>query len=159
VLANKDAPMPEFEIYALPVAHGTLALSPLPLGQGLQALLDWHPDLVVSMTGQDEMDRLGAGDLGRVLRAAGVDWHHLPVVDYGTPAAPDITEIETAALNVLRAGGKVLTHCRGGCGRSGMMALRLMIAAGEDAEAALNRLRARRPCAVETDAQQAWAKG
>ena len=151
--------MPDFEIFTLPVAGGTLALSALPLGRGLQDLLDWQPDLVVSMTGQDEMDRLGAGQLGAVLRAAGVDWQHLPVVDYGTPATDDITQIESAALAVLRAGGKVLTHCRGGCGRSGMMALRLMIAAGEDADGALGRLRARRPCAVETDAQLVWAKG
>ncbi|WP_322890115.1 MULTISPECIES: protein-tyrosine phosphatase family protein [unclassified Yoonia] len=151
--------MPQYQIFALPVAGGVLALSPLPQGDAVQDLLDWRPDLVVSMTGQEEMDRLGAGDLGAVLRAAGVAWHHLPVVDYGTPASPDVTVIEGAALATLRAGGKVLTHCRGGCGRSGMMALRLMIAAGEDPDVALTRLRALRPCAVETDAQFAWAKG
>ncbi len=151
--------MPEYQIFALPAAGGTLALSPLPVGQAVQSLLDWQPDLVVSMTSQEEMDRLGAGDLGAVLRAAGVDWHHVPVIDYGTPASSDISAIEDAALDVLRAGGKVLTHCRGGCGRSGMMALRLMIAAGEEADAALTRLRALRPCAVETEAQFAWAKG
>ncbi|WP_019954483.1 protein-tyrosine phosphatase family protein [Yoonia vestfoldensis] len=151
--------MSDFQIFALPVAGGTLALSPLPVEPALQVLLDWGPDLVVSMTAQEEMDSLGAGDLGAVLRAAGVGWHHLPVADYGTPALLDITVIEGAALATLRAGGKVLTHCRAGCGRSGMMALRLMIAAGEEADPALNRLRALRPCAVETDAQFAWAEG
>jgi protein-tyrosine phosphatase len=150
--------MPEFQIFALPVAGGTLALSSLPVGQGVQHLLDWQPDVVVSMTAQDEMDSLGAGDLGTVLRAAGIEWHHLPVVDYGTPAS-DIRVTEDAALVVLRAGGKVLTHCRGGCGRSGMMTLRLMLAAGEEPTAALTRLRTLRPCAVETDAQLAWAQG
>jgi protein-tyrosine phosphatase len=151
--------MSDYAIFALPAAGGTLALSPLPLAGDVQTLLDWQPDLVVSMTSQEEMDRLGSGDLGQVLQAAGVAWHHLPVVDYGTPAAPDISAIEEAALEVLRAGGKVLTHCRGGCGRAGMMALRLMIAAGEEADPALTRLRALRSCAVETDAQLAWAKG
>lgn len=150
--------MSDYQIYALPVAGGTLALSPVPQGDAMQVLLDWRPDLVVSMTSQPEMEALGAGDLGQVLRAAGVDWHHLPVVDYGTPATDDIRVIEDAAVTVLRAGGKVLTHCKGGCGRAGMMALRLMIAAGEDADTALVRLRQVRSCAVETAAQMAWAK-
>ncbi|MBQ2262605.1 MAG: dual specificity protein phosphatase family protein [Loktanella sp.] len=151
--------MSDFEIFALPAAGGTLALAPLPQGEAVQSLLDWQPDLVVSMTSQDEMDKLGSGDLGQVLQAAGVAWHHLPVVDYSTPGSEDIRAIEDAAVAVLRAGGKVLTHCRGGCGRAGMMALRLMIAAGEEADPALTRLRAVRSCAVETDAQLAWAKG
>jgi hypothetical protein len=34
----------------------------------------------------------------------------------------------------------------------------LMIEMGEDADDALTRLRAVRPCAVETDAQLAWAR-
>ena len=38
-----------------------------------------------------------------------------------------------------------------------MAVLRLMFEAGEDAQAALIRLRAVRPCAVETEAQLAWA--
>jgi hypothetical protein len=39
-----------------------------------------------------------------------------------------------------------------------MIILRLMIAAGEGPDAALARLRKTRPCAVETDAQMAWAR-
>jgi protein-tyrosine phosphatase len=57
----------------------------------------------------------------------------------------------------LRSGGRVLVHCFGGCGRSGMAALRLMVAAGEGPESALHRLRASRACAVETEAQRLWA--
>jgi hypothetical protein len=39
-----------------------------------------------------------------------------------------------------------------------MAVLRVMIAAGEDADAALLRLRTVRPCAIETDAQMQWAR-
>jgi protein-tyrosine phosphatase len=45
----------------------------------------------------------------------------------------------------------------GGCGRSGSVALRLMVETGEAAADAFIRLRAARPCAVETDAQYRWA--
>ncbi len=54
-------------------------------------------------------------------------------------------------------GGRVLVHCMGGCGRSGMALLRLMVESGEPADRALARLRAVRPCAVETPEQLAWA--
>jgi len=57
----------------------------------------------------------------------------------------------------LQTGGSVLVHCKGGCGRSGMAALRLMVEAGEDPHLAFARLRDVRPCAVETEAQLAWA--
>ncbi|MBR9844091.1 MAG: protein phosphatase, partial [Rhodobacteraceae bacterium] len=48
-------------------------------------------------------------------------------------------------------------HCFGGCGRSGMAIMRLLVEMGEEPEAALARLRAVRPCAVETEAQRLWA--
>jgi hypothetical protein len=38
-----------------------------------------------------------------------------------------------------------------------MAVLRLMVEMGEDPEEALARLRAVRPCAVETEVQKAWA--
>ena len=66
-------------------------------------------------------------------------------------------EVSALAAGILSSGGGVLAHCYGGCGRSGMAVLRLMVEAGEDAQAALIRLRAVRPCAVETEAQLAWA--
>ncbi|MFX0541249.1 protein-tyrosine phosphatase family protein [Roseovarius sp. S4756] len=71
-------------------------------------------------------------------------------------AAPNRNPAEPVALSALRGGGRVLFHCPGGCGRSGMAALRLMIAAAEAPDAAQERLRARRPCAVETSAQMRW---
>ncbi|MAZ20517.1 MAG: hypothetical protein CMN19_04985 [Roseovarius sp.] len=68
-------------------------------------------------------------------------------------------EIEARALAALRGGGRVLIHCRAGRGRSGMIALRLMIAGGERPVAALKRLRAVQPEAVETPGQMNWATG
>lgn len=119
--------------------------------------MDWHPDLVLTMTTRAELDRKGAGTLGADLANAGIGWLHLPVADFGVPRDLDWPVVRDQVLGTLRGGGRVLVHCFGGCGRSGMMVLRLMIAAGEDAERALARLRAVRPCAVETDPQLDWA--
>jgi hypothetical protein len=147
-----------FGPHALPVGNGLLALSPMPGRKGdfagdMARVLDWRPDLVVSMTEGAEM---AAIDLPRALAGAGIGWRHFPVVDYGVPVGGfDGLAAEIGA--VLDGGGRVLLHCMGGCGRSGMVALAVMARAGEAPGAALDRLRAVRPCAVETEAQQVWA--
>ncbi|MBC2834697.1 dual specificity protein phosphatase family protein [Paragemmobacter straminiformis] len=145
----------------LSVGGGAVMVAPCA-GRGgdfagdLAAWLDWGPALVVSMTTAAEMERVGAGGMGRALGAAGVAWLHCPVADYGVPDAGwDAVAPEIAAT--LARGGRVLVHCMGGCGRSGAAVLRLMVDAGEEPAAALARLRGVRPCAVETDAQFAWA--
>lgn len=157
--------MPGFVIHALQVSDGILALAPVPGGGGrydqdLAHIRDWKPALVLSMATPDEMDATGAGNLGQDLRDSGTRWVPFPVADFDVPG-PGMDEdwkmFSRSALASLRGGGRVLIHCKGGCGRSGMAALRLMVAAGEAPDKALKRLRALRPCAVETKAQLAWA--
>jgi protein-tyrosine phosphatase len=157
--------MSGFVIHALHVGGGTLALAPLPGAGGDYAadmahLRDWRPALVISLTSGAEMAAAGAGDLAARVQEAGTRWIGVPVADYGVPGAAQAegwAQASAAARAALAGGGRVLVHCRGGCGRSGMAVLRLMIEAGEAPEAALGRLRALRPCAVETEAQLAWA--
>lgn len=155
--------MPEFVIHSLQAGGGEIAITPMP-GRTRHyytdwlRLMDWQPALVITMTTQAELERKGAGTLGTDLANAGIEWVHFPVPDFGTPIGQDWPAARTLALAALANGGRVLVHCYGGCGRSGMMVLRLMIAAGEDGDAALARLRRIRPCAIETDAQMAWAR-
>jgi hypothetical protein len=154
-----------FTIHDLAVGGGRLGLCRLP-GRGVSydvdfsRILDWQPDLVLSMTTLPEMAGTGAAHLGEDLARNGIGWRHLPIVDFGAPGQGVVAawpEVSALAAGILSSGGGVLAHCYGGCGRSGMAVLRLMVEAGEDAQAALIRLRAVRPCAVETEAQLAWA--
>jgi protein-tyrosine phosphatase len=144
---------------------GRLGVSRLPgaggdLAADAATISAWRADLVVSMTETAEMEHLGAGDLPVSLRSSGIAWAHLPIRDFGAPdgasrsAWPGLSHRIHAVLD---RGGSVLLHCRGGLGRSGMLALRLMVERGEDGRSAVERLRAARPGAVETDAQMAWA--
>jgi protein-tyrosine phosphatase len=158
--------MTGFRIYPLTMpGGGLLALSPLPGRSGefardLDSLLHWQPDLVFSMTTQAEMQSAGAAELGQSLRAAKIDWCHLPITDFGAPTgqtARDWPDAARKAHAALTRGGRILIHCKGGRGRSGMAALRLMLERGETPQAALGRLRAIRPGAVETAAQMHWA--
>ncbi|MFC2968939.1 phosphatase domain-containing putative toxin [Acidimangrovimonas pyrenivorans] len=156
-----------FEIAELPVLAGRLALCAMPGSGGdyaadLTALLDWRPDAVATLAETEELAAAGAESLGTELGAAGILRHSFPIADFGVPGAvaralwPELSATLRARL---AAGDRVLVHCRGGCGRSGMVVLRLMIETGEAPAAALARLRAARACAVETEAQMRWALG
>jgi protein-tyrosine phosphatase len=154
-----------YQLCEIGCGGGTLGLGPMPGRSGnyagdIAAVLAWGPALVVTLTEAAELEHVGAGGIGADLARAGVGWCHLPVPDFGVPEGamarcwPDVAR---AVRRVLGAGGRVFVHCMGGCGRSGMIALRLMVEAGEAPGPALARLRAARPCAVETAAQSAWA--
>ncbi len=154
-------------IVELAVGGGMLGIGPMP-GRGggyardLAEVLAWGPGLVLTMTTLEELAAKGSEGLPGDLAAAGVAWLHLPIADYGAPSGETLAAWPVAAARVrgvLAAGGKVWVHCMGGCGRSGTVALRLMVEAGEEPRAALERLRQVRPCAVETPEQFAWAAG
>ena len=158
--------MSGFVIFAVPVSDGILGIAPMP-GRGghyaedLAHLRDWRPALVISMTTLTEMVSCGAQSLGSDLQDTGTRWAHLPVQDFSGPSGDQEEEwhaASKAALAALQGKGRVLIHCRGGCGRSGMAALRLMVEAGEDPDQALERLRVVRPCAVESEDQLTWAR-
>lgn len=147
----RSAPSARLGICRLPGRSGDLA--------GDMALIAaWTPDIVVSMTETTEMQEKGAAHLVAALATAGIAHTHFPIRDFG---APENTDARWPALSrrlhiILDQGGRVLVHCLGGRGRSGMIALRLMTERGIPAHKALATLREARPGAVETDAQEAW---
>ncbi|WP_413875570.1 protein-tyrosine phosphatase family protein [Albidovulum sp.] len=156
--------MERFGVAELAAGGGRLALCPMPGRAGdyagdLAAVLSWAPGLVVTMATAAEL-ALGAAALQEDLAAAGIAWRHLPVADFAAESAAlrdGWAGVSAEARAMLGAGGRVLVHCLGGCGRSGMAVLRLMVECGEAPEAALARLRQARPCAIETEEQRRWA--
>ncbi|MEM9580046.1 MAG: protein-tyrosine phosphatase family protein [Pseudomonadota bacterium] len=157
--------MADLVLHTLSVGGGLLAVSQLPGKDGDYAgdfafLRDWRPAIVLTLTTRAELVTTGAEALGQDIKESGARWLHLPVEDFGTPDATFMSawdSVKSDALAALKGQGRVLVHCKGGCGRSGMVALRLMVEAGEPAVDALLRLRRIRPCAIETDAQMRWA--
>lgn len=152
-------------IAELAVGGGVLGIGPMP-GRGgpyardLAEVLAWRPSLALTMTTLEELAAKGAQGLPGDLAEAGVTWLHLPISDYGAPVGATLAAWPAASAQVrqvLAGGGRVWVHCMGGCGRSGTAVLRLMVEKGEAPGAALERLRAVRPCAVETPEQFRWA--
>ena len=155
-----------FVIAAVTVGRGILGIAPMPgvtghYDEDLAHLKDWRPSMVVSMTEPQELQDAGVTTLAIDLQHSGTRWFSFPVPDFGVGDALQETDwdvIQDTALSALRGGGRVLIHCKGGRGRSGMAALRLMVASGEGQKEALKRLRSVRSGAVETRAQQRWAR-
>ncbi len=151
-----------FHIATLALGNGVLGLCALP-GRGgdypgdLAQLLAFAPDLVLSLVQIHEYPRHNAPTLPADLAAHGIPQIRFEIPDFGTPDSAIWQGLSPRLHDALAFGQRILIHCLGGCGRTGTLALRLMVEAGEDPAAALTRLRAARPCAVETAAQLRWA--
>jgi protein-tyrosine phosphatase len=132
------------------------------LALDLDAIAAWGADMMLTLVEAHELRHLGVPHLGEAVARRGVPWHHLPIRDL---QAPDREFMATArdplrsALTTLRAGGKVLVHCRGGLGRAGTVAASLLIELGERPADALSRVRHARPGSVETAAQESYVLG
>ena len=123
----------------------------------LEAVRAWAPDAVVTLMESGEFAELGVADLPAALERDYPNWHHLPIRDLDIPDAR-FERLWVYSGHVLRAllreGGRVLVHCRGGLGRTGMIAARLLVELGAPADEAIAKVRAARPGAIETQAQQ-----
>lgn len=122
----------------------------------LQAIHDWGAAVVVTLMENFELDDLRVPDLGNRVQDLHMEWIHLPIRDVSIPdTSAEATWIcaGEALRDLLRSGGNVLLHCRGGLGRSGMMAARLLVELGWDPDAAIQGVRQVRPSAIETDEQ------
>ena len=161
----EPSPLVIARIAATPAA-GWLSIGPCPgrrdenrdLAADLGAIRASGATMLITLTTQDELDELAAGGMAAANASAGLDWHHLPISDFGVPDAAWETRWRAVGADLralLRAGGGIHLHCRGGCGRSGMIAARLLAELGVPPEEAITRVRAARPCAIETEAQEA----
>jgi ADP-ribosyl-[dinitrogen reductase] hydrolase len=158
-------------VVAVPGIAGTIGLTLCPgkkdwaggwnrdLDTDLVAIRDWGAEIVVTLIENREFLLLDVADLPDATARQGMKWVHLPIRDVSVP--DDCFEVQwrTAGAelrSVLRRGGSVLVHCRGGLGRAGTIAARLLVELGMAPEAAIKAVRnARSPQAIETRDQEA----
>lgn len=122
----------------------------------LDAVRDWGAAAVVTLVEAHELESLQVTRLGEAVRGRHMVWYHLPIRDVSVPTREfEQTWVEAGAQlrSILTNGFKVLVHCKGGLGRAGMVAARLLIELGMSAESAIESVREVRPGAIETAAQ------
>lgn len=131
------------------------------LATDLAVIVAWGARHVLTLVEPDELLLLKVPQLGPAIRAHGLQWHHLPIADYSVP--DDAFERQWCGTGrllrqALRNGEPVLVHCKGGLGRAGMMAARLLVELGMPPLEAIRAVRRVRPGAIETPAQLALVR-
>jgi ADP-ribosyl-[dinitrogen reductase] hydrolase len=104
------------------------------------AIRDWGASAVVTLVEDHELKSLAVAGLGAAVQGRGMAWYHLPIRDVSTPS-PVFEAAWVDAGEQLRAlvrdGANVLVHCKGGLGRAGMIAARLLVELGLPPEQAI----------------------
>lgn len=131
------------------------------LALDLDAIAGWGARALVTLVEVHELHTLRVPALGDEAQARGLAWRHLPIADHSVPG-PDFeaawAEHGPALRTLLRTGGDLVVHCRGGLGRAGMIAARLLVELGQAPEVAIRAVRRARPGAIETPSQLAHVR-
>jgi predicted protein tyrosine phosphatase len=117
--------------------------------------------VLVSLIEPAERELLSIPDLLDRARAHGLGVRALPIRDRSVPLPVQREELAALVRDIiaaLGAGDTVVIHCRGGLGRSGLVAACVLRTLGLDATAAIAGVRAARPGAIETPEQLAWVE-
>ena len=127
------------------------------LNEDLQIIRNWGASTVVSLIEDHEFEFLQVSELGEAVRHLDMDWIHLPIRDVDIPDhrfevgwnlhGPEIHRR-------IQIGNKILIHCRGGIGRTGLVAARILVEQGCVPGDAVRQVRAVRRGAIETRAQE-----
>jgi protein-tyrosine phosphatase len=128
----------------------------------LDAIRDWGATAVVTLLEPHEMKQLKVERLGEQVLSRQMEWFHLPIVDVSIPDGRFEGEWRSAGerlRSLLRSGRDVLVHCRGGLGRAGTVAARLLVELGMEASTAIDSVRAVRPGAIQTRGQEKFVLG
>lgn len=125
----------------------------------LEAIHHWGATVVVSLLEWFEMEELGVPDLGAHVSQHNMVWMHLPIVDMSVPNSGFESTWRIAGLVLrerLRRGEKILLHCVGGLGRTGMIAARLLCELGSTPKDAIHNVRLARRGTIQSGAQEAY---
>ena len=129
------------------------------LGLDLDVIKAWGAVAVVTLVETEELQMLGVPDIGDRVRERSMSWLHLPITDV-QPPGPAFEALWPEAARTLHGQltdlGRVLVHCRGGLGRAGTVAACILIELGVEQHEAIRRIRAARPGAIETRAQERY---
>jgi protein-tyrosine phosphatase len=142
---------------------GRLALAPRPRGG------DWLPDElahwkaagvngVLSLLEPAEARELELQEESVEAAKAGLEYWSLPMPDRGVPRLEaDFVRTLASVEMALGSGNNVIVHCRQGVGRTGLVAVGMLVTKGHSPEAAIALVSAARGVPVpETEGQKAW---
>ena len=127
----------------------------------LDCIEAWGAVAVATLMEAQELTRYKIEGIGQAISDRGIAWHHLPIVDGSVPdqAFERAWRQAGPALHAeMAAGHRVLLHCRGGLGRTGTIAARLLVELGMPADEAIATVRHAREGAIEHSEQERYVR-
>lgn len=125
----------------------------------MKQILDWGGQVLITLMEKSEFSLLGVSEIGAASKKSGLIWIHLPIQDMAIPNKSfEIAWLKKKdwLFGQLQKGVSIVIHCRGGLGRTGMIAARILIEMGEDPAVAITKVRAARERAIETYEQEEY---
>lgn len=135
----------------------TLVFTPCPgtkgttIDEALDALQSAGVTAVVTMNADTELAAIGVSELGGRIQSRGLTWFQFPVADDAEPEAEFFdawAEKKDQLLELFNSEATIAIHCRGGTGRTGLMAATLMLESGWDWDYVKEQIQCVRPRAL-----------
>lgn len=154
-----------YDRLSIPGIQGKLIFTPCPgtkdssLVDSLATLKHAGASAVISLMPASELAANGAEDIGKQCQVQDMAWFHLPVADEQVPLedfGQGWKASKQSILERLNAGQDIAIHCKGGSGRTGLIAARIMIEAGIPRADAIALVQALRPKAIQHPAHINW---
>ncbi|WP_375751879.1 phosphatase [Vibrio sp. HN007] len=139
-----------------------LILTPCPgtkeagLEESLKQLKEQGTVAIVTALDKEEMEKVGVAALPEMTEALGMTWFNQPIEDDQAPGEEFDARWEVISPKVqemLKQGGKVVLHCLGGSGRTGILAAHILLEQGWDLETIKREVKALRPGAFTKQPQ------
>ncbi len=154
-----------FDTLDIPARPGRLIFTPCPgtrdssIDQALDTLKQAGAEAVLTLMPSAELAQNAASDLPALCAAKDLLWLHLPVADEQVPQA-DFDAAWAATIvqiqELLAADKAIAIHCKGGSGRTGLVAARILIDCGLPHAEAVAMVQTLRPKAIQHPAHVSW---
>lgn len=143
-------------LFTLPIknSEANIILTPCPgtkdadLTTSLNEIKGAGAEAILTFMTQAELDKNNLSDIGESVKAKGMSWFHLPIVDDEAPQSPFITAWESAGPAIHRLieqGKSIAVHCKGGSGRTGLISAQILLERGEAIGPLMKRIQVLRP--------------
>ena len=104
-----------------------------------------------------ELEQYKLSTLVEAASASEIQVHRLPIVDGGVPeSVPALVALVRTIVRAAEAGENVVIVCRGGLGRTGLVAASVLVALGQSPPEAIRLVRATRQGAIENRDQEGF---
>lgn len=154
-----------YDLLDIPETSAHLVFTPCPgtrdttVASAVDTLKAAGAKAVITLMPSEELARNDASELAKLCAERDLEWFHLPVADEQVPLSDFDASWQTASPRIrqlLDDGDSIAIHCKGGSGRTGLIAARILIDRGMPRPQAIEKVQALRPKAIQHPAHQRW---